>query len=390
MVWAVTLATALLLVDLAALGWLYAWRWTETRRGWIAVGPARRAVRWWRALGIRAALWFPSWPHLVERLLGGQQVPVGRTPASVFTSTSGAVLFRYAAPTPRRGRPVLVVHAVVTRPWILDLLPGRSLVESLVADGRDVFLLDWGDPGALEAQHGLATKTAMLRDAQRFVRDATGGDAVHVVAYCTGATVALIEAAQQPDGPRASLTLIAPPVDTAVPGGMGTVLRQRRLMPVLLLDEDGCVPAAAVRESFHVLRPEALQAARSRWRTRRDPGQSETAAALTRWAWEQRPLPGRMFFDLIDYYRDNPFLTAPLGDQLRELTTPTLVAVTDRDHIVPIASSLALTRLMRKEPTVVRCAGGHVSMLMGHEARTVLYPAILDWLDDHDRGGRRR
>ena len=43
--------------------------------------------------------------------------------------------------------PVLLVYALIDRPFILDLIPGNSFVEYLVQQGFDVYLLDWGVPG---------------------------------------------------------------------------------------------------------------------------------------------------------------------------------------------------------------------------------------------------
>jgi polyhydroxyalkanoate synthase len=211
---------------------------------------------------------------------------------------------------------------------------------------------------------------------------------VHVLGYCSGATVALLATAAGNEQ-TASLSLIAPMVDAAPRGGMQPVMTARWLLPSLLLDDRGCVPAAAIRESFHLLRPMALRAARQRWRLRHDPMAARIAGALTRWTWEQRPLPGGVFFDLVDLFRTNALMGGgwPAGEasiDLRDITTPTLIAVSERDHIVPIASSLALTTLVKGPVEVTRSSGGHVSMIAGLDAQSTLYPAISQWMDRQD------
>ena len=55
----------------------------------------------------------------------------------------------------RYGPPVLIVHSLVSRSYILDLRPGNSLVEYLTAAGLDVFMLDWGVPDELDADNDL-------------------------------------------------------------------------------------------------------------------------------------------------------------------------------------------------------------------------------------------
>ena len=43
--------------------------------------------------------------------------------------------------------PLLLVFALMNRPYILDLRPGHSFVEYMVNQGYDLYLLDWGAPG---------------------------------------------------------------------------------------------------------------------------------------------------------------------------------------------------------------------------------------------------
>src|SRR5690606_39405828 len=43
--------------------------------------------------------------------------------------------------------PVLLVPSLINRHYVMDLLPGKSMAEDLVASGHDVFCLDWGTPG---------------------------------------------------------------------------------------------------------------------------------------------------------------------------------------------------------------------------------------------------
>ena len=42
--------------------------------------------------------------------------------------------------------PVLIVYALVNRPYMMDLQPDRSLIRRLLELGVDVYLIDWGTP----------------------------------------------------------------------------------------------------------------------------------------------------------------------------------------------------------------------------------------------------
>jgi polyhydroxyalkanoate synthase len=383
-------AGLMILFDAMLVTVAQAFRMRRTERRWLRAGPLRRGYREARAATFRWWLWWWSWPHLVDVLLRSRRVDVMTTPSVVVWRRGRATLSRIGVYDPKRaaGEPVILVHSVVTRPWILDLLPHRSVAGALVDAGHDVYLLDWGDPERGDATQGLTAHTKVLAQAAGAVAYRSPTGRVHVVGYCMGATLALAAVGAWGAGPIASLALIAPPFDTQVPGGMATVLNRPELMPVLALDGDGCVPAAFVREGFHLLRREALRHAWGRLRRRRDTEFQRVAAALSRWAWEQRRVPGALWFDLVDWFRTNSMMRGALsvgGDpvSMSRVTVPTLVLVTDRDHIVPIASSLALTRQL-PQAKVVRCPAGHVSMLMGSQSTRVLLPALDAFLRDPD------
>jgi polyhydroxyalkanoate synthase len=394
---ALVIAVSLVLAGLmGALGWLVAPRTAD--RSLLRAGPVRRFGRRQRARWLSVLCAIPAWPHLLDRVvLRSRRTATGVTPADVVWRDGPTVLLRFrgergAAGRDRAGATVLVVHSLLTRPTILDLTRSRSLVGDLLQAGLDVFLLDWGEPdigrrGRAQAARGLAEHVQTLRIAEQHVLVESGARQLHVIGYCLGATVCVIRATAFDTSRIASLALIAPLIDTSAAGGMRRVLTSRWLKPVLALDGDGCVPAAIVRESFHALRPQALRTLRRGLllRVRRDREASEAYGALARWVWEHRRMPGALALDVVNLYRHNPLCTGAMALNgspldLQRIRVPVLVAVADRDHIVPPKSSLALGELPGLDVTVVRCPSGHVSMLSGSGARSHLWPALRDWL----------
>src|ERR1700690_2858434 len=56
-------------------------------------------------------------------------------------------LYRYRPIAPSNGgAPLLIVYALVNRPYMMDLQEDRSLIRGLLAEGVDVYLIDWGYP----------------------------------------------------------------------------------------------------------------------------------------------------------------------------------------------------------------------------------------------------
>ena len=100
---------------------------------------------------------------------------------------------------------------------------------------------------------------------------------------------------------------------------------------------------------------------------------------MASWAWTHRWLPGALFFDIVDLYRDNPLVRS---GALASLDVPMLVAIAERDHIVPSGSSHALTKVAGLDVRVANVASGHVSMVVGTQARTTFWPALVEFLSE--------
>ncbi len=378
------------LVALAASGfWVeYLLLLRSTRRRQLRPNALIRATRGIRAFWLTVALAVPAWPHLLELALGLHRTPTAMTRRWVVWTHGPVQLSRYQG-TPG-GVPVLLVHSLVTRPSVLDLTPGLSLVESLLQQGHDVWLLDWGTVSAREANWGLDAYGGALWQAEQVVASHTG-QRVHVVGYCAGGTLAVAVHAAQGHGVAQSLSLLAAPLDTESAGGFFQLLRRPFVLPGAVLDGNGLVPPAVIREAFHALRPQAVKTMRKVLRLRADAFRRTAAGALGRWAWEQTPVSGALLFDVVDLARSNSLVRGGLvmggvGSDLRRLAgLPILVVTTVRDHIVPPASSTALGSVPGLEVEQVQCTAGHVAMLVGPEGQAVLYPALNDWIRRNSR-----
>src|SRR2546421_5876953 len=84
----------------------------------------------------------------MQIILEGAEAETGQTPKEVIWTKNKAKLYRYKSGIEKQFPvPILLVYALINQPYILDLMPGKSLVEYLVSQGFDVYLLDWGIPG---------------------------------------------------------------------------------------------------------------------------------------------------------------------------------------------------------------------------------------------------
>jgi len=191
-------------------------------------------------------------------------IKTGQTPKEVVWAKGRARLHHYEPEKDKKHPvPVLLVYALILRPYILDLVPGNSLVEFLLERGFDVYLLDWGVPE--EEDKNLSFDNYVLDylpEAVGQVLRTSNTEKLTLFGYCQGGTMAAMHAALSPEGPLKNLVLLATPIDFAPedPGlfGLWTVLTSEKYFdPTLLFDPDpvvetlGNVPADLRGEFIH-------------------------------------------------------------------------------------------------------------------------------------------
>ena len=142
--------------------------------------------------------------------------PPSLTPYRIIYRSGKASVRHYGAVGPRRQIPIVLVYALIKRPYVLDLDSGRSVVEDLTRQGFEVFLIDWLPPNAADSWRGFdAYVNQDLANAVHAVRVLQGVEQVTVLGYCLGALLSVIYAALHPRHVRNLVTLTLP-LDTSV------------------------------------------------------------------------------------------------------------------------------------------------------------------------------
>jgi len=155
---------------------------------------------------------------------------VGRTPKDVVWQRDRAELWRYRGGPVRYAQPLVFVHSLVSKSYILDLRPGSSAVEYFLGRGMDVFMVDWGVPDERDADNDVETYVdEYLPRAIRAVQKETGCDEVTLIGYCLGGVFSFLYAAGHEEAPVRNLILLATPVDY---GEMGVIASTRRGLPL--------------------------------------------------------------------------------------------------------------------------------------------------------------
>src|SRR5260370_29823422 len=96
------------------------------------------------------------------------------------------------------GAPLLVVPSLVNRAYILDLMPQKSLLRWLAANGLRPLLVDWGTPGDLERRFTLTDYIARRPQAAPHAPAAAARQPTAGTGYCLGRGFALSLAGRPP------------------------------------------------------------------------------------------------------------------------------------------------------------------------------------------------
>jgi polyhydroxyalkanoate synthase len=133
------------------------------------------------------------------------------TPYRVVFESGKLRLRHYAAAGKAHRTPILLVYALIKRPFVLDIQKGRSVIEYLTRAGFDVFLTDWLPPNAADTWRGFdAYVNGDLHAALRAARVFTQRDQVTILGYCFGGLLSLAYTALHPEGVRNLITATTP------------------------------------------------------------------------------------------------------------------------------------------------------------------------------------
>lgn len=343
-----------------------------------------------------AAQWGQSltgWARVWEVELKRPTVPVGLSPKELIWSRNKAKLFRYLPMAEQRHRvPVLLIYALINKPFVMDLYPGRSLVEGLLQEGFDVYLLDWGTPGPEDRRMRFDDYVLdYIPAAVRKVLRRAGTDQVSILGYCIGGTLSALYAAIHADGPLRNLVLLAAPIDFADADLYSVWLSDRHVDVDRMVDVWGNIPAKAIDYGNKLLKP-VTNWIRS-YQGLAEHGHDERFRrhwmALNQWVNDGTPFPGEAFRQWIkEFYRANKLTRGELflrgkRVELSQIRANLLTIAATDDHICLPCQATAINDLVSSaDRELFTVKAGHVGIVTGGTGPRILYPKIARWLGE--------
>lgn len=315
---------------------------------------------------------------------------LGSTPKDVLNVRGTMNFYHYRPLASEVYRvPVLLVMATTNRGYILDMVPGMSLVEFLLKRGYDVYMLDWTAPKPEEKNLRMEDYVLdFIPDCVRRIQEDSGETDVSVIGYCFGGVLSLLYGSIFNDGPMKNLVCFTTPIDFHQMKLFANFSDRRYFDVDRLIDSVGNVPPEMILSSFEMLRPASRMVSQVQlWDNIWNDEYVKSFRMFDRWATDTLPLAGEYFRGITkDLNWDNKLFndTMTVGGhpaKLENIKVPILHAVAEHDHIVPYdAAKHLIAKVGSQDKEEVILKGGHVSLIAGANAIKRLWPKIDSWL----------
>ncbi len=317
----------------------------------------------------------PRIPEMVDRSAFEVGRNIAATPGAVVLRTEVFELIQYAPQTEQvREVPLLLVPPTINKYYALDLAPGRSLVEFLVREGQQVFVMSWRNPDARHASWDFDTyvqvdpgRDGRGRADHRRRAHRADGDLLRRHPRRDDGRLPR----RRPDGttawPPSSLAVTV--IDTAR-AGLASAVTNRRLAAAAKAQSRrrGYLDGRSLAEVFAWLRPGDL--IWNYWVNNYLLGKKPPAFDILFWNADTTRMTAGLHADFVDMAMDNllteaggvTVLGVPID--LSRIDTDAYVVAGIADHITPWQNCYRSTQLLGGTTRFVLSTSGHIAALV--------------------------
>ncbi len=316
----------------------------------------------------------PRVPTMVEPDAFEVGVDLAVTPGSVVLRTPVFELIQYRPVTKTvRPVPLLIIPPVINKFYVMDLAPGRSMVEYLVAQGLQVFMVSWRNPDARHAHWDLDTYGQAVLDAMDAAERITGSDQTALAGTCSGGIIAAMVAAHLAvtggQDRIAAFTLLVTVLDQAHAGLASAVIDERTVRVAAAASRArGYLDGRSLAEVFAWLRPNDL--IWNYWVNNYLLGQKPPAFDILFWNADTTRMTAGLHRDFLQLGAANALVHPGAATMLG---SPVDLAAVDRDsyivagitdHICPWPSCYQSTQLLGGRSRFVLSTSGHIAAMV--------------------------
>ena len=298
----------------------------------------------------------------------------------------------------RLKRPLLVVYALINRETMLDLQPGRSVVQNFLKEGIDVYMIDWGYPARKDRYLTIDDHVnGYMDNIVDFILDKHNLDKIHLMGICMGGTFCVIYSALHPEKIKNLVTTVTP---TNFDTNQGLLHIWMKDMDVdRIVDTYGNIPGDIMNMGFLLLNPARLMIDKYVGFIENMANKTfvENFVRMEKWIFDSPDVPGETFRQFIrDCYQKNLLIQSKMevgGKRvdLKKITMPLLNYYGKYDHLVPPEACELLTgKVGSKDAEDICLDTGHIGIYVSSKYQKEFVPRIARWLKERDEDKKKR
>ncbi|MEJ2475044.1 MAG: class III poly(R)-hydroxyalkanoic acid synthase subunit PhaC [Desulfobacterales bacterium] len=328
-------------------------------------------------------------------LLSELDTAIATTPYEVVYQEDRVKLKHYYPVLPKNKlmkTPLLVVYALINRETMLDLQPGRSIVQNFLNDGIDLYMIDWGYPTRKDKFLTIDDHVnGYMDNIVDFIRQQHNLPKINLMGICMGGAFSVMYSALHPEKIKNLVTTVTP---TNFDTDQGLLhIWMKNVDADRMVETFGNMPGDVMILGFLLLNPARLMIDKYVGFLENVDNKTfvENFVRMEKWIFDSPDVPGETFRQFIkDCYQKNLLIQSKmeLGGRrvdLKKVTMPLINFYGQYDHLVPPAACELLTSKVGSKDTQDICLQtGHIGIYVSSKFQKEFAPKIAGWLKERE------
>ena len=319
---------------------------------------------------------------------------IATTPYEVVDEEDRVKLKHYKPKKPLKfKKPLLIVYALINRETMLDLQPGRSVVQKLLDDGIERYMVDWGNPTRMDRFLTIDDHVnGYMDNIVDFILKRHKIPNLNLMGICMGGAFSVMYAALHADKVNALITTVTPTNFDTEQGLLHVWMKN--IDADKIVDTYGNLSGDALNFVFLLLNPARLMIDKYVGFAEHMDNKEfvENFVRMEKWIFDSPDVPGETFRQFIqDCYQKNLLIKSRMeldGKKvdLKKIKMPVLNFYGKYDHLVPPEAWEKLTGAVGSTDTQDICLDtGHIGIYVSSKCQKEFAPKISEWLSARNK-----